>query len=59
MFIITIIGGHIYISSTKNIAVSLGAYLAKILVIYIIIGLLSGGIGFIALPVLWVLEQKK
>ena len=59
MFIITIIGGHIYISSTKNMAVSLGAYLAKILVIYIIIGLLSGGIGFIALPVLWVLENKK
>ena len=59
MFSITIAGGYIYISSTKNIAVSLGAYLAKILVIYIIIGLLSGGIGFIALPVLWLLEQKK
>ncbi|MEE3342646.1 MAG: hypothetical protein VZS44_00980 [Bacilli bacterium] len=59
MFLITIIGGHIYISSTKNMAVSLGAYLTKILIIYIIIGILSGGIGFIALPVLWVLEQRK
>ena len=59
MFLITIVGGYIYVSSTKNMAVSLGAYLAKILAIYIIIGILSGGIGFIALPVLWVLEQKK
>ena len=59
MFIITIVGGYIYISSTKNMAVSLGAYLTKILAIYIIIGILSGGIGFIALPILWILEQKK
>ncbi|MBQ8132147.1 MAG: hypothetical protein IJ193_06625 [Bacilli bacterium] len=59
MFFITMVGGYIYVSSTKNMAVSLGAYLAKILVIYIVVGILSGGIGFIALPVLWVLEQKK
>ena len=59
MFTITIVGGYIYVSSTKNTAVSLGAYLTKILIIYIAIGILSGGIGFIALPALWILEQKK
>ena len=59
MLFITMDGGAIYVSSTKNIAVSFGAYLAKNLAIYILIGILSGGIGFIALPVLWVLEQKK
>lgn len=31
----------------------------KFLIIYILLGLLSGGIGFIALPLLWVLENRK
>mgnify|MGYP003302953259 CR=1 FL=1 len=45
-------------STETQAAVEVGKYIGLHLLIYIVIGILSGGIGFILLPLLFLFENK-
>lgn len=45
-------------STETQAAVEVGKYIGLHLLIYIVIGILSGGIGFILLPLLFLFDNK-
>lgn len=46
------------VSTETQAAVEVGKYIGLHLLIYIVIGILSGGIGFILLPLLFLFDNK-